>query len=133
MTQFKLIGTACYRNGAKYSDYICTNCRESIQTFGLHSYPNLCRCPYCGERCEERKDSVSKVKVKKISKKCCKTCRYSSLRNIAYIVDYGILDYKKERYCFAEKEPMKVEDNWGVDCDTWKPIERKTGIGEYEK
>ena len=128
MAQFKLIGTAYYRNGVKYSDYVCTNCGESIQTFGLHSYPNLCRCPHCHEKCEERKYSVSKVKVKRIPKKCCKTCRYSSLRNIAYIVDHGVLDCKQHRFCFAEKEPMKVGDDWGAGCGKWKPIEKEDSL-----
>lgn len=41
MTQFKLIGTAYYRNGAKYSDYVCTNCGGHFQTFGEKVYPNL--------------------------------------------------------------------------------------------
>lgn len=126
MTQFKLVGTSYFKDTAFFSDYVCTNCGGHVQTFGEKVYPNLSECPHCCERCGEREDSVSKVKVKRIPKKCCKTCRYSSLRNIAYIVDHGILDYKKERYCFAEKEPMKVEDNWGVDCDAWKPIEENS-------
>lgn len=128
MAQFKLIGTAYYRDGAKYSDYICTSCGKSIQTFGLHSYPNLYSCPHCHERCEERKDSVSKVKVKRIPKKCCKTCRYSFLHNVVCIGDYGALDYKQHRFCFAEKEPMKVEDDWGSDCDKYKPIEKENSL-----
>ena len=128
MTQFKLIGTAYYKDRARFSDYVCTNCGSEIQTFGEKVYPNLRECPICHEKCEERKDSVSKVKVKRISKKFCKTCRYSSLHNVAYIGDYGALDYKQHRFCFAEKEPMKVEDDWGADCDKWKSIKEENSL-----
>lgn len=127
MTQFRLVGVSYFKDKV-YSDYVCSSCGGLIETFGEKVYPNLSRCPHCNEKCDERKDSVSKVKVKRIPKKCCKTCRYSSLRNNAYIVDYGVLDYKKERYCFAEKEPMKVGDDWGAGCDKWKPIEKEASL-----
>ena len=128
MAQFQLLGTSYFKDKAYFSDYVCTNCGCHIQTFGEKVYPNLRECPICNERCEERKDNVSKVKVKRIPKKCCKTCRYSSLKNIAYIKDGGKLQYTQKRYCFAEKEPSEVKDDWGANCDKWKPIERKAEI-----
>jgi hypothetical protein len=62
---------------------------------------------------------------KRIPKKCCKTCRYSSLKNIAYVKDGGNLQYTQKRYCFAEKEPSEVKDDWGANCDKWKPIKKE--------
>lgn len=126
MTSFKLIGTSYFNNKAYFSDYICINCGGNIQTFGEKVYPNLRECPICHEKCEERKDSVSKVKVKRIPKKCCKTCRYSSLYDIIYNRIYLDGNYKQERYCLAEKEPIKVKDDYGADCDKWKPIEENS-------
>lgn len=126
MACFILVGTSYFKDKAKYSDYVCSNCRGLIETFGEKVYPNISRCPYCSEKCDERKDSVSKVKVKRVPKKCCKTCRYSSLKNIAYIKDGGNLQYTQKRYCFAEKEPSEVKDDWGANCDKWKPIEENS-------
>lgn len=102
--------------------YMCSNCNFEYYDAGYAKYKY---CPNCGWYMEPSfPQHSSKVKVKRIPKKCCKTCRYSSLKNIAYVKDGGNLQYTQKRYCFAEKEPIEVKDDWGADCDKWKPIEK---------